>query len=94
MKRSKKKSLMACLAVILCLLLFPFSGISIAKQTVRQKCVSACNYQQKKCLDANTDKEACEKDYQQCVSGCKSKGASSSPALPEQRKLKPSETTL
>lgn len=74
----KKISFIASFALILCLLAFPFSGTSVAKQTQKQRCMRSCSYQQKNCLDANKDSASCEKEYQGCVSSCESTGVPSS----------------
>ena len=78
MKQFKKISLIACFAVIMCLLVFSFSKMSIAEQTTIKDCINSCEDQKQVCFNINPDKRPCEQEFQNCVASCKSGGESSS----------------
>jgi hypothetical protein len=78
MKQFKKISLIACLALILYLLVFSFSKMSIAEQTSTKDCINSCEDKKQVCFNINPDKRLCEQEFQNCVASCKAEGESSS----------------
>ena len=82
MKQLKMFSLISCFVMSLYFLIFSFSGISIAKQTLLQSCLSSCVQKKETCLNINADKRICEVEFKNCVDACNSK--EESPSTPQQ----------
>lgn len=75
-------SIISCFIMILFFLIFSFSDISAADETLNQRtadCMNSCISKEKVCQIMTADPRRCEAIFQECVSACKSEENSSSP---------------
>lgn len=82
MKQLRIFPLISCFFMALIFLIFFFSGISIAEQTSKQKCMSSCDEKKLVCFNINADKRMCEVIFKSCVDACESE--EESPSTPQQ----------
>jgi hypothetical protein len=71
---------MLCFVMGLSFLILSFSGISIAEQTRKQKCMSSCDEKKLVCFNINADKRMCEVQFKSCLDACESE--EDSPSTP------------
>lgn len=74
MKQLRILSIMSCFAMILYLLIFSFSGMSIAgekEQKRLQECNDSCKNNGDVCMNMTADSRRCTAIYQECSDNCK-----------------------
>ncbi len=80
MKQLRIFSIISCFAMILYLLIFFFSGMSIAgekEQKLLNECVADCKDKVDICMNMTADPRRCTAIYQECDDNCKSEYESS-----------------
>ena len=85
MKRLRIFSLISCFVMVLYLLIFSFSEISIAEQTSVQNCINSCAKKQQVCLNINADRRLCNVEFQNCAATCNSESDSPSSKQPSKQ---------
>ena len=74
MKQLRILSIMSCFAMILYLLIFSFSGMSIAgekEQKRLQECNDSCKNKGDVCMNMTADARRCTAIHQECIDNCK-----------------------
>jgi hypothetical protein len=91
MKQFRTFFRISCFVMGLSFLILSFSGISIAEQTRKQKCLSSCDEKKLVCFNLNADKRMCEATSKSCVDACESEKeeAPSTSPTPQQESNKP-----